>query len=295
MAKKAALGRGLSALLDSNETEVTTNIRNNPEVLGSIAELSIDSIEINPFQPRTHFDEDGLQELTDSIKVHGIIQPITVRKLGLNKYQLISGERRFRASQRAGLNMIPAYVRVANDQTMLEMALVENIQRRDLDAIEVAISYQRLIDECQITQEELGKKVSKNRSTVTNYLRLLKLPAIVQKGIREGDLSMGHARSIVSLDNERDQQRVFAETVRKNLSVRQVEELVRKIKNPSSQQKGATDKIDLSYEQQKHMSELESALRTKLSIKQSGNGKGNLSISFGSAAELDRILELLNP
>ena len=196
-------------------------------VVGSIALIKIKDIETNPFQPRTNFEETALQELSDSIKQHGIIQPITVRKLGYDKYQLISGERRFRASQIAQLMEIPAYIRVANDQAMLEMGLIENIQREDLDPIEISLSYKRLIDECNITQEQLGEKVNKQRSTVTNFLRLLKLPAVIQKAVRDKDISMGHARALLSVENEDKQLAIFAMALENELSVRQLEEMAR--------------------------------------------------------------------
>jgi ParB family chromosome partitioning protein len=226
--KKPALGRGLSALLENAKTDITTKQTGDATpVVGSIAIIRIKDIETNPFQPRTNFEEIALQELSDSIKQHGIIQPITVRKLGYDKYQLISGERRFRASQLAQLTEIPAYIRVANDQAMLEMGLIENIQREDLDPIEISLSYKRLIDECNITQEQLGEKVNKQRSTVTNFLRLLKLPAVIQKAVRDKDISMGHARALLSIENEDKQLAIFAMAVENELSVRQIEELAR--------------------------------------------------------------------
>ena len=203
--KKRALGKGLGALLQDSKTDITTSNAVSEvasAVVGSVAMLQISQIETNPFQPRTHFEEVALQELADSITLHGIIQPVTVRKLGYDKYQLISGERRFRASQLAGLKEVPAYIRIANDQAMLEMALVENVQRENLDAIEIAISYKRLIDECDLTQEAVSEKVSKQRSTVTNYLRLLKLPEEIQLGLREQQISMGHARALINIENK---------------------------------------------------------------------------------------------
>ena len=212
--KKNVLGRGLSALLENANTDITSNkLEGEGKVVGAVANIEISQIETNPFQPRTNFEEDALNELAASIKEHGIIQPITVRKLGYDKYQLISGERRFRASQLAGLTNVPAYIRIANDQAMLEMALVENIQREELDAIEVAISYKRLIDECDLTQEQLSQKVSKQRSTITNYLRLLKLPVEIQLAIRNGDVSMGHARALISIENEDTQLDIYNQIV----------------------------------------------------------------------------------
>ena len=225
--KKRALGKGLSALLQDNKTDITssnavTEVASG--VVGSIAMLQIAQIETNPFQPRTYFEEVALQELADSITLHGIIQPVTVRKLGYDKYQLISGERRFRASQLAGLTEVPAYIRIANDQAMLEMALVENVQRENLDAIEIAISYKRLIDECDLTQEAVSEKVSKQRSTVTNYLRLLKLPEVIQLGLREQQISMGHARALINIENKETQLAIFNTIVEQDLSVRDTEE-----------------------------------------------------------------------
>ena len=228
--KRNALGRGLSALLESASTDITSNIKSNNElgaVVGAVTNLPLLQIEVNPFQPRSHFEQQALNELVESIKLHGIIQPVTVRKMGYDRFQLISGERRFRASQLAGLETIPAYVRVANDQAMLEMALVENIQRENLDAIEIAISYKRLIEECSLTQEQLSEKVSKQRSTVTNYLRLLKLPPEVQLGIREKKISMGHARALINVEKAEDMVEIYHRIMEDDLSVRDVEELTR--------------------------------------------------------------------
>jgi ParB family chromosome partitioning protein len=228
MSKKPALGRGLSALLENAKTDITTKqVGDTAPVVNSVSIIKLSNIEVNPFQPRTNFEETALQELSDSIKQHGIIQPLTLRKLGYDKYQLISGERRFRASQLAGLKEVPAYIRVADDQAMLEMALVENIQREDLDPIEVALSYKRLIDECSLTQEQLSEKVGKQRSTVTNFLRLLRLPAPIQKALRERDISMGHAKALINIDNEDRQLAIFALTLEQELSVRQIEEIAR--------------------------------------------------------------------
>ncbi|MBK6836730.1 MAG: ParB/RepB/Spo0J family partition protein [Bacteroidetes bacterium] len=224
---KSALGRGLGALLENAKTDITTKATENAAVVGTIAMIPVKNIEANPFQPRTDFEETALQELVDSIKEHGIIQPVTVRKLGFDKYQLISGERRFRSSQLVGLKEIPAYVRIANDQAMLEMALVENIQRADLNPIEVALSYKRLIDECNITQEQLADKVSKQRSTVTNFLRLLKLPAELQLGLKDKLITMGHARALINIEDKDLQLALFAKAVEENLSVRDIEELAK--------------------------------------------------------------------
>ena len=224
--KKNALGRGLGALLeDSAKGSVALSTDGNRA--GSINEIALENIQVNPFQPRTHFDREALEELAESIKVQGIIQPITVRKLAENEYQLISGERRFQASKMAGLEAIPAYVRTADDQQMLEMALIENIQRENLNAIEVALSYQRLLSECDLKQEELGERVGKNRTTVNNYLRLLKLPPDVQVGLRDKKISMGHARAIINVEDVDKQLHIFQKIVNEDLSVRKVEQLVR--------------------------------------------------------------------
>ena len=228
--KKQALGRGLSALL--KETDNAETDKNASAIVGSIIELELDSIEVNPFQPRTYFDEEALNELAGSIRELGVIQPITVRKTENNTFQLVSGERRFRASKLIGNTTIPAYVRIANDQEMLEMALVENIQRKDLDPIEVSLSYQRLIDEIKLTQEELSVRVGKKRSTVTNYLRLLKLDPIIQTGMRDGFLSMGHGRALINIENLEEQLSIYETILKEKLSVRQTEDLVKNLKNP---------------------------------------------------------------
>jgi len=226
--KKQALGRGLSALLKDPENDIkTASDKNADKVVGSIVELDIDSIEVNPFQPRTNFNEETLQELSTSIRELGVIQPITVRKTDFNKYQLVSGERRLRASKLAGLKLIPAYIRIANDQESLEMALVENIQRQDLDPIEISLSYQRLIDEIAITQEQLSDRVGKKRSTITNYLRLLKLDPIIQTGMRDGFVSMGHGRALINIENKKDQLEIYEKVISEGMSVRDTEKLVR--------------------------------------------------------------------
>ena len=299
--KRNALGRGLSALLENANTDITNNkLEGEGKVVGAVADIQIAKIETNPFQPRTHFEEDALNELAGSIKEHGIIQPITVRKLGYDKYQLISGERRFRASQLAGLTSIPAYIRIANDQAMLEMALVENIQRENLDAIEVAISYKRLIDECSLTQEQLSQKVSKQRSTITNYLRLLKLPVEIQLAIRNGDISMGHARALISIDNEDKQLDIYNQIVLNDLSVRDVEDLARGVKTEVATKSGksTTDtkpaKASLSVEQQNAVEDLRAVFNAKVLISKEVNGKGKIVIPFKSDNDLKRILDLLD-
>lgn len=301
--KKKALGRGLSALLDHSETDVITRPERNSNgggnssegaTIGSISSIKIEQIETNPFQPRTHFEEEALLELADSIKTQGIIQPITVRKMGYDKYQLISGERRFRASQIAGLTEIPAYIRIANDQAMLELALLENIQRENLDAIEVAISYKRLIEECNLTQEELSEKMSKQRSTITNYLRLLKLPAEIQLGIRDKKISMGHARTLINIEDEEAQLSMYEMMIEKELSVRQVEELVRNYnkKTETAESKSAEKPADsLSFEHQKLVNDLQTMFSKNIELKKQPNGKGKIVISFSSEEELENIMK----
>ncbi|NNK71995.1 MAG: ParB/RepB/Spo0J family partition protein, partial [Flavobacteriaceae bacterium] len=229
--KKQALGRGLSALLNDPKNDISSvSDKNADQVIGNIIELEIDRIEVNPFQPRTQFNEETLRELASSIKELGVIQPITVRKIGFNKFQLVSGERRFRASKMIGLTSIPAYVRIANDQETLEMALVENIQRQDLDPIEIALSYQRLINDIDLTQEQLSERVGKNRSTIANYLRLLKLDPIIQTGMRDGFITMGHGRALINLQDQQSQLDIYEIILKKKLSVRETEQLVRQFR-----------------------------------------------------------------
>jgi ParB family chromosome partitioning protein len=297
--KKNVLGRGLNALLEDANTDITNSkLEGENRVAGAVANIEISKIETNPFQPRTNFEEEALNELASSIKEHGIIQPITVRKLGYDKYQLISGERRFRASQLAGLKSVPAYIRIANDQAMLEMALVENIQRENLDAIEVAISYKRLIDECNLTQEQLSQKVSKQRSTVTNFLRLLKLPVEIQLAIRNGDLTMGHARTLINIENEDKQLDIYNEIVLKQLSVRETEDLVKGVKlEIAAVAKGEpinkSPKTVLTSEEQKAENELRAVYNAKVKISKEATGKGKIVIPFKSEKDLKRILGLL--
>ncbi len=293
MTKKKALGRGLSALLENVETDITTGTRSESatRVLGSVAMLPIEQIEANPFQPRSVFDQESMLELVHSIRQHGIIQPVTVRKVGYERFQLISGERRFRASQIAGLDEIPAYIRVANDQSMLEMAIVENIQRKNLDAIEIAISYQRLIDECNITQEGLSDRVGKNRATIANYIRLLKLPPDVQIALRKNEISMGHARTLLSFENEKEMLRAFGNIKNEGWSVRQLEQASQVAKKP-----GATKKptLPLSFELQKMKSDLMDMFGTKVDLKRDDKGSGKIEISFRSEEDLKRILDKLD-
>ena len=297
MTKKRALGKGLSALLENASTDITTrNIGVEGKTVGSISSLLISQIEANPFNPRTHFEEEQLGELKESIAEHGIIQPLTVRKLGRDRYQLISGERRFRASQLVGLKEVPCYIRIANDQTMLEMALVENIQRVDLNAIEVGLSYQRLIDECNFTQEQLSKKVGKSRSNIANFLRLLKLPAPIQIGIREGLLSMGHARAIVSAGEEDVQIELFRKVVEEDLSVREIEALIKdkKVPKTSSKKHSKEETFELSHFAASFKERLASQLKTKVQISADNKGKGKIVINFDSEEELDKIIDFID-
>jgi len=291
--KKQALGRGLSALLkdSSNDIKSVTN-KNTNQVLGSIVALDLHAIEMNPFQPRSSFNEESLRELASSIKELGVIQPITVRKLGFNKFQLVSGERRYRASKLIGKESIPAFIRVANDQESLEMALVENIQRQDLDPIEIALSYQRLIEEIEVTQEELSDRVGKNRSTIANYLRLLKLDPIIQTGMRDGFIAMGHGRAIINISKLGEQLDIYEKVISENLSVRETEALVRGFKN-SSDKKTLVKKAVLPPYLNSAKIALSEYLSSNVIIKNSSGGKGKLSISFKNKKDFQRILNLL--
>ena len=285
--RKQVLGRGLSALLNNpkNEIESITNI-NADLVIGKIVDLPLDKIDANPFQPRTHFNEESLNELSISIRELGVIQPVTVRKMKGSSFQLVSGERRLRASRIAGLKSIPAYVRTANDQELLEMALVENIQRQDLDPIEIGLSYQRLIEEINVTQDQLSIRVGKKRSTITNYMRLLKLDPIIQTGIRDGFVSMGHGRALINLDQTETQLKIYKQIIKKGLSVRSTEDLVRDIKNQKS--KGSIGYIPPFVSQAAE--ELKTLLETSVSATSNNEGKGVLKISFESQEKLQHIL-----
>lgn len=301
MAKKSALGRGLGALIEeantlTEETSVVNDLLN-------IREIAIDKIEANPFQPRKNFDQDALNELATSIQELGIIQPITVRKVEGGKYQLISGERRFRASGIAGLDKIPAYVLTVDDKSLLELALVENIQREDLNSIEVAISYQRLMEECSLTQERLSERVGKKRATISNYLRLLKLPAEIQLGIRENKLSMGHARALIGIDDAGIQLKAYHKVLEEGLSVRQVEGLVRHMAEEKEYRESLKNEEELNgkkvlsviapelLEVKKHLSD---KLSTKIDLKQNEKGAGKIIISFKSTDDFSRILSLID-
>jgi ParB family transcriptional regulator, chromosome partitioning protein len=293
--KRPAMGKGLSALLENSETDITS--KSNTAIVGSIAMISVSSIEANPFNPRNNFDKEALEELTKSIKEHGIIQPLTVRKLGRDKYQLISGERRFRASQLAGMTEVPAYVRIANDQTMLEMALVENIQREDLNPIEVALSYQRLIEECSLTQDQLSQKIAKSRSSITNHLRLLKLPADIQAGVKENSITMGHARALVSAGDSQTQVKLYHRVVEEQLSVRDIEAILRgEVIKPAEGKifsNSPITKVGITENEFTFKEHLGDRLATKVEIKKSPNGNGKIIVNFNSDVDLNRIIELL--
>lgn len=295
LAKKQAMGRGLSALLKDPENDIkSVTDKNADKVVGNIIELEIEAIEINPFQPRTNFNEEALQELATSIRELGVIQPITVRKTDFNKYQLISGERRLRASKLVGLKTVPAYIRLADDNESLTMALVENIQRHDLDSIEIALSYQRLMDEIQLTQEQVSDRVGKKRSTVANYLRLLKLDPIIQTGIRDGFISMGHGRAIINIDDHDAQTEIYQKIVSQNLSVRETEALVKAYHEGESVKEVPTFKsvapFDVQDEEKKVFKDYFGA---KVDIKVAGNGKGKITIPFHSEEDFNRILKLI--
>jgi ParB family transcriptional regulator, chromosome partitioning protein len=295
--KKQAMGRGLSALLKDPENDIkSVTDKNADKVVGNIIELELDVIEINPFQPRSNFNEEQLQELASSIKELGVIQPITVRKLEFNKFQLISGERRLRASRIAGLTVIPAYIRIANDNDSLVMALVENIQRHDLDPIEIALSYQRLIDEIQLTQEQMSDRVGKKRSTIANYLRLLKLDPIIQTGIRDGFISMGHGRTLINVENQEVQSEMYHKIVSQNLSVRDTEALVKNYQEGLIGKTSETkSKKIVSFEiDDDKQATFDNYFGTKVEVKMAGNGKGKITIPFKSEDDFNRIIKLIN-
>jgi len=284
--RKQVLGRGLSALLNDPDHNIdSAEDKNAAQVIGNIIDLPLENISTNPFQPRTHFNEDALKELSSSIKELGVIQPVTVRKMKGDQYQLVSGERRLRASKMAGISKIPAYVRLANDQESLEMALVENIQRQDLDPIEIGLSYQRLIEEINLTQDQLSERVGKKRSTITNYMRLLKLDPIIQTGIRDQFITMGHGRALVNVDDPKTQLDLYKQIVKKGLSVRAVEVLVRQLKNPKvSPSSYASPFI------KEAAADLETFFETPVTVAANDQGKGVLKIAFESQEKLQHIL-----
>lgn len=288
--KKAALGRGLGALLQNDDEKVAGGSPG--YMVGAVTSIRIDYIEANPFQPRTEFEKEALAELAESIREQGIIQPVTVRRMGHNRYQLISGERRLRASQLAGLQELPAYIRMANDTQMLEMALVENIQRSDLNAMEIAFTFQRLLEECDLTQEVLAERMGKQRTTITNYLRLLKLPAEVQVAIRDGQISMGHARALISIESDADKIQILDDIIKEELSVRAVEKIVRLLSKADKPGHKA-----LSPTLPPHIEKLrDDAVRATgapVNIRRNRKGKGSITITFASDDELRRIIGLL--
>ena len=290
--KRKAMGKGLAALLKDNAELNSAEDKNADQVVGTIAELDISDIQANPGQPRTIFDPEALNELADSIKALGIIQPITVRKVGASKFEIISGERRFRAAKIAGLDSIPAYIRLADDQSMLEMALVENIQREELDPIEVALSYERLIDECELTQEEMSNRVGKKRSTITNYLRLLKLQPLIQAGLRDKMIAVGHARALINVVNEEDQLNLYQEIIAKELSVRQVEDASRKLKEGAVKTTQKTKAL-LPDKYVQMNNELKKAPDAEVELNRNQRGRGKITIAFKNDQELERLLDLL--
>ena len=289
--KKRVLGRGLSALLENSEREISTaSDSNSDKVVGNVIDLEIYKIEVNPYQPRTHFNEESIEELAESINALGIIQPVTVRKLGRGQYQLVSGERRFRAAKSLGFKAIPAFIRIANDKETLEMALVENIQRKDLDPIEIALSFQRLVEEINLTQNQLSQRVGKKRSTIANYMRLLKLDPIIQTGIRDGFLTMGHGRALINIDETEKQLEIYEKIVAQSLSVRETELLVKKSKKAEPNEKTKSLKSEFYGD---IAEELKNYFNTSISIKVNDKGKGLIQIPFNSKKNLDYITKKL--
>jgi len=292
--KKQALGRGLSALLKESSSDIqSVQDKNADKLVGSIVEIDLDSIDVNPFQPRSYFNEEALKELGSSIQELGVIQPITVRKLAGNKFQLVSGERRYRASKLIGNKTIPSYIRIANDQEMLEMALVENIQRKDLDPIEVALTYQRLINEIKLTQEAMSNRVGKKRSTISNYLRLLKLDPIIQTGMRDGFLTMGHGRALINIENKDEQLKIYEKIIRQKLSVRQTELLVKNLKSTTKQKTQTDSSPTLPKYIQKGQKAFSEYFGHKIDVKLVGNSKGKIIIPFHSEEDFNRLKKLM--
>tara|TARA_B110001452_G_scaffold112133_1_gene93012 strand:+ start:2787 stop:3665 length:879 start_codon:yes stop_codon:yes gene_type:complete len=285
--KKSALGKGLGALLENAKTDITSNSTNSIQnQAGLISRININNITPNPFQPRIDFEKKSLIELSDSIKEHGIIQPITVRKIGRDNFQIISGERRYQASKITNINEIPCYIRIANDEEMLEMAIVENIQRKDLNSIEIGLSYQRLIEECNLTHEQLSKKVSKNRSTITNFLRLLKLPIEVQKALRDSKITMGHARALLSFSSDKEILEAYNKIISENLSVRLTEQMSTETKNITQTKKGILNRYEVRME-----NNISYQFKSKVKIKKNINGSGQVLISFKNQEHLNKILD----
>lgn len=292
--KKNVLGRGLGALLSEDKTTKEVPTKGITNQAGVVIYIPLNQIEVNPFQPRTTFEADSLKDLSDSIRIHGVIQPITVRKIENNKYQLIAGERRLRASKLAGKTEIPAYVRSASDQESIEIALIENIQREDLNALEIAINYKRLMDECDLTQEQLSERLGKNRSSVTNFLRLLKLPPDIQAALRDNTISMGHAKALLGVEYLPTLLSLFKETVAKSLSVRQTEELVKSVsEKPAKKDKAAKPQEEKTIYLRRLQDEIASALETKVIISRTNDGKGEIAIKFYNDSDLNRLSEVL--
>ncbi|WP_292900796.1 ParB/RepB/Spo0J family partition protein [Nonlabens sp.] len=292
--KKQALGRGLSALLKDPSNDINSAAdKNADQIVGNVIDLPLKDIDINPFQPRTSFNEEQLRELSSSIKELGVIQPITVRKKGFGTYELVSGERRCRAARLLGMETIPAYVRIANDQESLEMALVENIQRQDLDPIEIALSYQRLIEEIDLTQEQMSDRIGKSRSAIANYLRLLKLDPIIQTGIRDGFISMGHGRALITIESLEQQLDSYQKILSNGLSVRDTEKMVKELKNGTLSRK-PTKTNSIPEHISKKTKDLSDLLDTKVTTTMSDSGKGKITISYASKADFERIVTLIN-
>lgn len=290
---KQPLGRGLSALLnDSNDDIKTVKDKNADQIIGNVIELPIDQIKVNPYQPRTNFENEKILELAKSIEELGIIQPITVRKIGFKLFEIISGERRFRAICSLKIKSIPSFIRLANDQQSLEMALVENIQRENLDPIEIALCYKRLIDEVMLTQEQMSTRVGKKRSTISNYLRLLRLDPIIQTGIRDGFISMGHGRTLVNIENREDQLNIYEKILTKSLSVRDTEKLTNRTKNPT--EKSKTQKKWLKEPFKSSLVNLKKGYNSEVKIKLNGNEKGLIIIPFNNIDEFNKLNKKLN-
>ena len=291
--KRNALGRGLSAILRNPKTDITDNRTDEKNLVASISEIAIEDIQINPFQPRVNFEKEKIYELAESIKELGIIQPITVRKLGYNKFQLISGERRLKASKELGLKSIPSFIRIANDEQMLEMALVENIQRENLNPIEIAISFQRLIKECNLTQEECGNKLGKKRSTITNFLRLLKLPLEIQDGLKKDKISIGHARALINIKNEKNQLNIFNDIIDNGFSVREVEQIAKDFSDRNYNYSAKRKKIDtddiIPFGHQKKLFDLSKSLNVEIKLKRNKKGNGKIIIPFTDDNKLSEI------
>ena len=293
--KRNALGRGLSAILRNPKTDITDNRTDEKNLVASTSEIAIEDIQINPFQPRVNFEKEKIYELAESIKELGIIQPITVRKLGYNKFQLISGERRLKASKELGLKSIPSFIRIANDEQMLEMALVENIQRENLNPIEIAISFQRLIQECNLTQEECGNKLGKKRSTITNFLRLLKLPLEIQDGLKKDKISIGHARALININNKKNQLNIFNDIIDNGFSVREVEQIAKDFSDRNYNYSAKRKKIDsddiIPFGHQKKLFDLSKSLNVEIKLKRNKKGSGKIIIPF---SDDDKLSEIFN-